>query len=194
MSYSLYNVEGIVLSSILVSESSSILFVLTEDLGLIRIWAQGVRKVSSKLAPHIQDLSKARIVVVKGREYWRLTDAEKSFSFESLLREKNVRSLVVRLVQIVKRLAHESAPSEVFILTNSLLHRLENIELSDKDVAVLEIMYMFRLLHVLGYGDGKHNEVLMRIEEWREKEMQYVSRNRLVLVKSVNDSMKESQL
>lgn len=194
MSYKLYNIEGIVINSISVSESSSILYVLTEDLGLIRVWAQGIRKVNSKLAPHVQDLTQTRIVVVKGREYWRLTDAEKRKGYSSLLQEKSTRAVVIRLIQIIKRLAHEGVDKEVFTLTSNFLQHLENKKYDKIESEVFEIIYILRLLNILGYGINGHAKILKEPLEWSIEREKYVLKNRSLLIKSINEALKISQL
>lgn len=57
-------------------EADRIYSILTRDLGLIRATAIGVRKEASKLRGSIEPVSLARISLVRGKEYWRLTSAE----------------------------------------------------------------------------------------------------------------------
>jgi len=194
MSYQLYNIKGIVLSSISAGDSSSVLFVLSEELGLIRVWAQGVRKISSKLAPHIQDLTSTRLVVVKGREYWRLTDAEKISDYVSLLNNKPARTLLVRIVQMVNRLTHEGVDGDIFTITRSLLEALENNKHSDSEIEALEIIFMLRLLYILGYGEEKKIDRLEEIDMWGADMIKSATKNKKILIRSINDSLRETQL
>lgn len=194
MSHTLYNIEGIILSSVSVSESSAILSILTSNLGLIRVWAQGVRRVESKLAPHVQDLTGTRLVIIRGREYWRLIDAEKKEDYTALLQNKTARSLIIRLIQMLKRIAHEDVDDDVYALTYDLLQRLRHKENSHEELRALEIIFMLRLLDALGYGDEEHAMLLKNRSTIYDEDIDFVTRNKVALTRTINESLKESQL
>lgn len=63
-------------------EADRIYSILTQDLGLIRATAIGVRKEASKLRGSLEPISLARVSLVRGKEYWRLTSAEFIKSFK----------------------------------------------------------------------------------------------------------------
>lgn len=100
MSYVVYSTRGFVLGSAPSGEASKIYLIYTEDFGLVRARAQGVRLLASKLRYNLEDYSFGIFSLVRGREVWRLTGAEKldlpKFSF--LIRAR-VLNLTKRLVQ-----------------------------------------------------------------------------------------------
>lgn len=73
---SYYGTEAIVLSSRPVGEADSMLTLYTEQLGKVEVLAKGVRLAKSKLRGHITAFARARVLLARGKEYWRLLDAE----------------------------------------------------------------------------------------------------------------------
>ncbi|MEK7607351.1 MAG: recombination protein O N-terminal domain-containing protein [Patescibacteria group bacterium] len=100
MSYAVYSTRGFILGSTPRGEASKIFLIYTEDFGLVRARAQSVRLLASKLRYNLEDYSFGTFSLVRGREIWRLTGAEKLDLPElfSLVRAR-VLNLVKRLVQ-----------------------------------------------------------------------------------------------
>lgn len=100
MSYAIYSTRGFILGSTPSGEASKIYLIYTEDFGLVRARAQSVRLLTSKLRYNLEDYSFGTFSLVKGREIWRLTGAEKLDSSGSLSPTRaRVLNLVKRLVQ-----------------------------------------------------------------------------------------------
>jgi recombinational DNA repair protein (RecF pathway) len=55
--------------------------IFTKDFGLITVISQGTRLLKSKLRYGIQEMTYGNFSFVRGKEYWRLTSAEKLMSF-----------------------------------------------------------------------------------------------------------------
>ena len=70
-----YETRGIVLSRSPVGEASSFVTLLTSELGLVRALAQSVRRPGAKLAPALATLAESSVVLVRGKEGWRLAGA-----------------------------------------------------------------------------------------------------------------------
>ena len=100
MSYSVYSTRGFVLGSAPSGEASKTYSIYTEDFGLVRARAQGVRLVTSKLRYNLDDYAFGTFALVRGREFWRLTGAERvSLSAVGAPMRARVLNLVKRLVQ-----------------------------------------------------------------------------------------------
>ena len=70
-----YATTGLVLARFPVAEASADIVLLTDELGLIRARAQGVRKCNAKLASALQTLSESEIMLVRGSQGWRISGA-----------------------------------------------------------------------------------------------------------------------
>ena len=80
----IYHTEGIILGSNNFGETGKYYAIFTRDLGMIYASAQGVRKMSSKLRFVLQDFAYLKIDLVKGKDFWRLTNASKTNKLENL--------------------------------------------------------------------------------------------------------------
>ncbi|MDP3957858.1 MAG: DNA repair protein RecO [bacterium] len=157
MSYHLYQTEGIVLSGANVGESNRYYHVLTKELGLVVASAQGVRELKSKLRPHLSDFSYVSLGLVRGRDFWRITNAEREKKFEHIFADKGKLSLVATIAQFLKRFLHgEEKNVRLFSTVEEGLSFLEKEKLDDEARRHLELILMARMLNALGYlGNDK---------------------------------------
>jgi hypothetical protein len=81
MAYSIYQTDCIVLGMRDIQEHDLMLRVFSPIFGYIRVISKGARKGTSKLRANIQEYSVVHIAVVKGKEFFILTDARCIFSF-----------------------------------------------------------------------------------------------------------------
>lgn len=73
MSYHHYTTEGIILKREDRGDNDAVYIVFTETLGLIVVYARGVRLLKSKLRFVLQLGNKVRITLVRGKALWRVT-------------------------------------------------------------------------------------------------------------------------
>jgi len=163
MSHHIYQTKAFIIDSVDVGEANKLLTIFTADLGLIHVSAQGVRIMKSKLRPSIQDLSYSKIALVRGKEYWRLTSAEKLISLYDKRVHLSVRKLMARVLMFVKRLtAGETKHEELFDMLSKLftfcfenskqLADSQKTSQEDSILNTLELIINFRILESLGYG------------------------------------------
>ncbi len=137
MSYAVYTTRGFILGSAPSGEASKTYSIYTEDFGLIKGKAQGVRLLVSKLRYNLEDYSFATFSLVRGREVWRITGVEKESEPMSDARMRaRVLNLTRRLVQGEER-------------NDALFAAL----LSLKDESVSETSALASILDALGYLD-----------------------------------------
>src|SRR3989344_8524709 len=70
-----YLTRAIVLGRYPVKEAGSTVVLLTQDLGLVRARAEGLRRSGAKLAHALQTLSEVDATLLRGKEGWRLSGA-----------------------------------------------------------------------------------------------------------------------
>jgi DNA repair protein RecO len=174
MSHHIYQTKAFIIDSVDVGEANKLLTVFTADLGLIYVSAQGVRIMKSKLRPSIQDLSYSKIALVRGREYWRLTSAEKLISLYDKRVHVLVRKLIAQSLHFVKRLtAGEIKHEELFDMLSKLFtFCFENSkQIADHSnnqvIKALRLVINFRILESLGYGsDSVEFDTIRDVLEW----------------------------
>ena len=139
MSYAVYTTRGFILGSGPSGEASKIYVIYTEDFGLIRAKAQGVRLIQSKLRYNLEDFSFCSLSLVRGKEVWRLTRSE-SLGGEGTKENRLVRA---RVLSLVRRLVQgEERNDDLF----KCLLMLEKEDIKETDI-------LEAILSALGYLD-----------------------------------------
>lgn len=194
MSYYLYNTEGIILSSNLAGESNRFYHVYTKELGLVGIWGQGVRKLESKLRFHLQDFSRVRVHLVRGKHMWRLTDVDHVERFSSILESFDKRILIGNMSALLKRLLDEEADEELYALVTSAFEYLEVNELDKEELLSFEVLFVLRLLHHLGYGEERIPENISRSTLWNREVFDAVHQRRAFFAHVANKSLQQTHM
>ncbi|MCF7865721.1 MAG: recombination protein O N-terminal domain-containing protein [Candidatus Pacebacteria bacterium] len=184
MSHHIYQTKAFIIDSMDVGEANKLLTLFTADLGLLFVAAQGVRVMKSKLRPSIQDLSFSKVALVRGKEYWRLTSAEKLISLYDKRVPLYVRKFMTGILQFVKRLtAGEAKHEELFDMLSKLFtFCFENSKYFSDLIKTsptssphrsnvlksLTLITEFRVLESLGYGsDDKDFDEIRDIFVWK---------------------------
>lgn len=191
----IYHTEGIILSSINIGESNRFLFVLTKDLGLVGVTAQGVRELKSKLRYSLQTLSHAYLDLVRGKEVWRVTSAGELHSFSSLALHGEKRALYVRLSSLLRRLMPGEGKHEM--LFHDFISGLRFLEHEITDIAefkAFEALMVLRILRDLGYGGDDAFSDFLRVGQWDRGLLAEFSPLRDEALRHINRALKESHL
>jgi DNA repair protein RecO len=147
-----YATRGIVLARTHIAEASTLVTVLTQDLGLVRGRAQGLRKSGAKLAVALTTLAESDLTFIRGKEAWRLSGAILAHNWmESLTREARVRA--ARVAGLILRFVSGEVRDPAFFDTFSAFLRALTT-LSDDDADAAECLAVLRILHALGLDTG----------------------------------------
>jgi len=139
MANGLYQTEGIVLNRMEVGEADRILTVFTKEFGMLRLFARGVRRVSSKLNKFLNLFSYGRFGFVSGKDTWHLVDAEDIGRFED-----NKLEALTRAANFLERFCRGEGKEPG--LWEALLDFIENED---------ELLFYAKSLALLGYLDEK---------------------------------------
>lgn len=137
--------------------------IYTRELGLVRAMVQGIRLNKSKLRFSLQDLSYAKIDLVRGRDIWRVTTATTVSSFPTARTEKEKILFMARTAGLVDRLcAGEEPHPKIFDILIQAFTLLDDDNFSKESRMALELHTVLSIVHTLGYvGDGAEiNEYL----------------------------------
>ncbi len=148
-----YETRGIVLARSPVGEASAFVILLTPELGLVRVLAQSVRKPSAKLAAALATFAESSIVLVRGREGWRLAGAVLAGNWFSKLRTTDARRRAARVSGLLLRLvAGETHDAALFPIMRGLFSALAELPETTHEAA--EILAGLRILGALGLDVG----------------------------------------
>jgi DNA repair protein RecO len=148
-----YATNGIVLHRTPIKEAGMLVTALTPDLGLVRARAEGVRRSGAKLAHALQTLCESELMLVRGKDGWRLTGAVLSENrFAGLTQEARAR--IARVAGLVLRLVHGEAHDDA--LYREFTAFIDAVPLlAPSEAEAAESLVVLRLLHQLGFDAGE---------------------------------------
>ena len=137
-------------------EAGKCYYILTRDLGMIYASAQGVRKVSSKLRFVLQDYAYLKIDLVQGKDFWRITTAEKTGHLENITKNLVTLKIMSNISRLLRRLLPGTEANEP--LFQEVVAGLSNLEWarSKEEFEDREIALVIGILQRLGYVEGGH--------------------------------------
>ena len=190
----IYHTEGIVLNSKNFGEAGRYYSIFTRDLGMIYASAQGVRKISSKLRFVLQDYSYIKIDLVKGKDFWRITNASKTNILEDIKKDKKKFQIFINISRLLKRLlTGEDVNRALFIDFLNGLIILEEYNIKE-ELHNIEIIIVLRILNNLGYI-GENEKLKNLIKSQFEKDLIFeVAKSRVNILNEINKALRESGL
>lgn len=163
---------------------------LTEDLGLVRARAQGLRRPGAKLAAALPTFAESDVVLVRGKESWRLAGAilQENWFIRLLLpatrtRAARVSGLLLRLV------AGEIHDPKLFTIVRGFFEALATLPEHFHEDA--EILAVLRALAVLGLDTG---ETQGDVSSFSTTLLTSVSMNRTSYIARINNGITASGL
>lgn len=135
-----YFTEAIVLGKKEIGDFDGLIFLYTKDLGMVAAKAQGIRKITSKLAGHLEPLNfvRARLIEKNG---FRIADALATKQRKQTRASIENFSKLLNLLQFIKETAFELQPDPYF------WREIRKVLISDFDE---KITYR-NLLKILGF-------------------------------------------
>ncbi len=155
MTYRIYHTEGYIIDSSNSGESNKVFTILTMELGTIIAIAQASRKLQSKLRYSLQDLTFAKFALVRGKDIWRITGAEKISNLYDKKIPIQIRQSLARILNFIKRLSPgESVNKRVFAEFENLFSALSSTKIikNHKELLAIENLAYLRIAHHFGYG------------------------------------------
>ncbi len=171
------------------AEASATLFLLTHEFGLVKARAQGVRKAGAKLASAVQTFNESDMILVRGKDGWRLSGAVLAKDWFAAL-SPVARSRAGRIARLLLRLVHgESNDPAAFYLFRGFLAVLPGLTETEADAA--ETLAALRILRSLGLDAG---EMPGTDEDYSVEVLTNVASDRSLYIKRVNRGIEASGL
>ncbi|MCK9351459.1 MAG: DNA repair protein RecO [Candidatus Paceibacterota bacterium] len=194
MSYHLYNTTGFVLRSADLGEANKLLFIFTENLGLVGAHAQSARKVSSKLRYGLREYSFSRLSLIRGKTSWRLTDAEEIISFSPTKETQKIK-VFAGILSLVGRFVHgEEENSALFHELKDAAAFLKDAKFTNDELHRFETLAVLKILSALGYiGENKDLKFYIRTP-FNASMLEQFTPHRRSALKEINRALEESHL
>jgi len=192
--HQIYHTEGIILESRNFGEAGKYYSIFTRDLGMIYASAQGVRKMSSKLRFVLQDFAYVKIDFVKGKDFWRVTNASKTNKLEKISKRLETFEVFANISHLLKRLlAGEDANEALFKDLISGLSVLEKSKTTN-ELRNIEIIIVLRILNNLGYIGGSEIFKTLIKSPFEENLIFEIGKSRAKILSEINKALRETHL
>lgn len=144
-----YRTDALVIGRFDLGEVDRIFTLYTPKLGKFRVIAKGVRRPSSRLAPHLELLSESRLMLAKGRDLDVVTGGETIDGHWGLRSDLEAYGNACYLAELLNQLTEDrqEQPGAYELLTRSIRLLAEGVD----DFAVTR-HYELALLNTLGFG------------------------------------------
>jgi DNA repair protein RecO (recombination protein O) len=149
-----YETRGIVLARSPLGEANALVTLITPTLGLVRARAQGVRRPGAKLASALTTFAESSLVLVRGKEGWRIAGAVLEENWFSRMERAQARAVAARVSGLLLRLvAGEVHDPELFPIMRNFFEALSTLPEDAHETT--EVLAALHLLAELGLDAGK---------------------------------------
>lgn len=196
MGHSIYNTEGIILSSFDVGEANKFFRIFTHDLGFIEATAQGVRKIESKNRYGLQDFSVSYFSLVRGKDIWRITNVDSRENLYFLFqKDKNKLNFFIKTFGLLKQFIHgEEKNEELFEIIIEIVEFLKSNDFTKTELENLELFTKMKILHNLGYFDNEENIELLEVKVLTKDLISKIELLKEKITQKINESLEDSHL
>lgn len=188
----IFHTEGIIIGSRNSKEADKYFWIFSRDFGMIRADARSVRKHDSKLRTFLTDFSRAKISLVKTKIGWRITSVQGLLFLENAgILGKEIFSKSAKLLQ---RLTPPDEKHEELYEDIVSIFLNKDQEFFINDYKNIELVSAIRILFHLGYIE--HNASVISFAKGSVSKLLLTDAfiQRRELIKTVNNSLKESHL
>lgn len=126
--------------------------VFSFERGKLNLIARGTRKIESKMAGHLEPVTLARIMVVRGKAYNYIGNAVNERVFKNIKNDLRKINAAGKAIGLFDRLTRENEREEgMFILLESYLAALNDPKVAEEHNDSLYCYFVIKLLSKLGY-------------------------------------------
>ncbi|MDB5244646.1 MAG: repair protein RecO, repair protein RecO [Parcubacteria group bacterium] len=185
-----YETRGIVLARTHTGEATTIVTLITPELGLLRARAQSLRASGAKLAHALTTLAESSLVLVRGRDGWRVAGAMLEENWFVRLEEASAKQTAGRVSSLLLRLvAGEATDAELFPIIAAFLEAL--VALPEAEHDAVEVITALRILRALGLDAG---EIPGDATDFAPATLQAVAQSRTAYITRINHGITASGL
>lgn len=163
---------------------------LTPELGLVRARAQGLRKPGAKLAAALTTFAESDVVLVRGKESWRVAGAVLVENWFARLGKASPRTRAARVSALLLRLVagemHDPGPLPIL---RGFFNALAT--LPEDTHEAIEILAVLHILAALGLDEG---EIPGEPSTFTQPVLAEVLKNRTSYIARINHGIEASGL
>jgi len=151
MSYNIYTTEALVCGNFEQNTADKSFLLFTREAGMLFANAKSVRVEISKQRFALQDFSRVRVSLIKGKQGWRVGSVEITKNDFSLANDRATRGSIVSIYKLLRRFIRgEEASTELY---DFLTAALDEVTKNQPDRNILDLLIKIKILAILGYVD-----------------------------------------
>ena len=145
--------RGIILDSRPYRESDLLVSLFSFDFGRLSLLVRGAKKLSSKMSGHLEPLTRAKIMIIKGKGLDYIGGALSENSFQGIREDLNKLFYAGKIISLFSRLVKEGEKDErLFLLLNRYLELIDEATNFNKDEGELFFLkFSLSFLNEIGY-------------------------------------------
>ncbi len=148
-----FSVEAIIFNRYDFRESDSKINIYALNYGRFDLIVRGTKKPKSKLAGHIEPMSRTKIMIIKGKKYSYAGSAKIVNVFSKLKSNYNLLADSGQAMRMIKTLIKPGeADNNIFFLLENYLQTINSKNFSEKQSNFLFLFFAFKLISYLGYA------------------------------------------
>lgn len=195
--YHIHTTRAVVLSALGVGEGNKFFTLFTEEFGMIRARAQSIRSAHSKLRFALQEYSFVNVSLVRGKEVWRITNAEPLYNLYFELHEKDdVFMVCAQMLSLVRRLVPEEGKESLIFNDFFLLCAYARTNAcTAAEIRTVEWLFIVRMLFVLGYvKNADIGGICTGDIVWDKTYLDSIATHKKSALSAINNALSMSQL
>lgn len=143
-----FKTEGFVLKKTVLLNRDLVITIFTESLGLIRVFAHGIRKITSRRSPHIETGNLIKAVIYKKNDKFYLQETILESGFYNIKEDKDkLKAFYIFLFVLEHLIPENENEKKIFSLFKLFLISLSK----GKDTQVITNRYLNQVIKSLGY-------------------------------------------
>lgn len=187
-----YTTSAFLLSSSASGEADRLLSFYTRDFGRINAVAKSLRLMKSKLKAPLEVGNFLLITLVKGRDIWRLTEAQTK---EEIFFPSANFNIFLKITKLLKSLVPgEEINPMLFSALESTHTALRKKDFNELELQALECITVVRILDALGYGREELDWGISVSAPIEDKLLKQAILKKEYLISLINKSLEESHL
>jgi DNA repair protein RecO len=191
MSHHKHTTEAFVLAVKAVREGDARVKLVTKDGEVLSVIATGLRLLKSKLRMAVVPYASLRVSIVRGKDVWRLTNAEPLRNFYYEIKSNPATAIGARkALARTASLCEKLTPGEGVVgnLFQHLVTYADNLAqgIAEEKIKAYETHVALRILSELGYMEDAG--------KWNDADIAYIESHMLEAVKDVNHGIASADL
>ncbi len=148
-----FTTNAINLKSYSISEADKIILMYSQDKGLIRGVAKGIKKTKSKLGGRMELLVANKMMLVKGRNLDTICQAEALNTFFNLRSDMNKLFYAMYCSEIISNFGIENDPNskEIYNLFYTFLDKLSQSK-TKEEIMLCVLRFQLKIMEITGYS------------------------------------------